>query len=179
MGFTPLEGLMMGTRTGSIDPGILLYLQQRHGLSASELDDALNRRSGLLGVSGVSPDFRKVQAAAKDGNPRAILALEIYADRIRAAIGALTTTLGGIDALVFTAGVGENNAELRATVCAGLEHLGLRLDASKNIACKPDQDISSRDAPGRVLVIRTREALMIARVVRRLLSREPGFSATE
>jgi acetate kinase len=177
MGFTPLEGLMMGTRTGSIDPGILLHLQQRHGLSPTNLDETLNRRSGLLGVSGVSSDIRKVQAAAKEGNARAILALEIYADRIRAAVGALTTTLGGIDALVFTAGVGENNAELRAAVCSGLEHLGLRLDAGKNIACKADQDISASDAQGRILVLRTREGLMIARVVRRLQSREAGFSA--
>lgn len=169
----------MGTRTGSIDPGILLHLQQRHGLSATDLDETLNRRSGLLGVSGVSSDIRKIQAAAKEGNARAILALEIYADRIRAAIGALTTTLGGIDALVFTAGVGENNAELRTAVCSGLEHLGLRLDAGKNVACKPDQDISASNAQNRILVLRTREGLTIARVVRRLLSREAGFSANE
>ena len=166
MGFTPLEGLMMGTRSGSIDPGILVHVQGRHGLSAQEVDEALNRKSGLLGVSGVSSDFRQVDTAAEEGNPRAQLALEMYADRIRATIGALATTIGGVDALVFTAGVGENNARLRAVVCVGLEHLGLVLDTAKNLACQPDCDVASDDFRGRILVIHTREALMIARLVR-------------
>jgi acetate kinase len=170
MGFTPLEGLMMGTRSGSIDPGILIHLQRHHGLSPEKLDEALNRRSGLLGVSGISPDFRKVEAAANEGNERGRLALEIYADRVRAAIGALATTTNGLDAVVFTAGVGENSAELRAAVCAGLDHLGLILDDGKNSGCKPDQDISAKDSSARVLVLRTQEALMIARMIRRLLA---------
>jgi acetate kinase len=163
MGFTPLEGLMMGTRPGSVDPGALLYVQSRRGVSTDELDRRLNHGSGLLGVSGVSSDFRQVESAAQQGNERARLALEIYADRVRAAVGALAVTLGGIDALVFTAGVGENSARLRATVCDGLACLGLQLDPSRNAACRPDSDVAARESPARILVIHTREELLIAR----------------
>jgi len=168
MGFTPMEGLMMGTRSGSVDPGILLHLQQRRGLTAEQLDHALNHDSGLLGVSGVSSDYRQVEAAAQGGHERARLALEIYAERVRATIGALAVTLGGVDALVFTAGVGENAASLRATVCEGLTCLGLRLDPQQNDTCCPDADIATDDSPARILVIRAREDLMIAREARRV-----------
>ena len=167
MGFTPLEGLMMGSRSGSVDPGILLHALRR-GLGIEELEETLNRRSGLLGVSGVSSDFREVDAAAREGNERSRLALEIYADRVRAAVGALAATLGGLDALVFTAGVGENAASLRASVCGGLEFLGVRLDHERNMTSQPDSDIAQRHSPSRILVIRTREDLMIARETRRL-----------
>jgi acetate kinase len=163
MGFTPLEGLMMGTRCGSVDPGILLHVQRQRGLSADQLEEALLHRSGLLGVSGISSDFRRVQAAADQGNERARLALDIYTDRIRAAIGALAVTLGGVDALVFTAGVGENAAGLRADVCDGLPCLGLRLDPKRNARCRPDADIAAADSPARILVIHTQEEQMIAR----------------
>jgi acetate kinase len=168
MGFTPLEGMMMGTRPGSIDCGILLHLLERHGLSAKDLDQVLNHRSGLLGVSGVSSDIREVEAAARHGNERAKLALDIYADRIRQVIGALTTTLGGLDALVFTAGVGEHDANLRADVCTGLQHLGLNLEPQLNSTCQPDQDVGSSTSRVRVLVIYTREELMIARETKRV-----------
>jgi acetate kinase len=170
MGFTPLEGLMMGTRPGSVDPGVLLYVQSRRGVNIDELDRTLNHRSGLLGVSGLSSDFRQVEAAAKRGEERARLALEIYADRVRAAVGSLAVTLGGIDALVFTAGVGENSASLRAAACDGLECLGLLLDPSRNAACRPDSDVAANESPARILVIHTCEELLIARETLQLVT---------
>jgi len=170
MGFTPLEGLMMGTRSGSVDPGILTYVQERRGLDAHALDDALNHESGLLGVSGVSSDLRKVMAAAVGGNERARLALEIYSDRAREAMGSLAVTMGGVDALVFTGGVGEHAAEMRAAICAGLECLGLRLDSTANASPEPDRDVAASDSPGRIFVLQTREDLVIARETRRVLS---------
>jgi acetate kinase len=170
MGFTPLEGLMMGTRSGSLDPSILLHVQRRWKLNADQIDRALNHESGLLGVSGVSSDYRQVKAAADKGNERAQLALAIFADRIRATIGAYAVTMGGVDAVVFTAGIGEHAADLRAAVCEGLQALGLRLDAGRNAACSPDTDVACPASPGRILVVRTQEELMIARETRRLMS---------
>jgi acetate kinase len=157
MGFTPLEGLMMGTRSGSIDPSIVLHVQQRYGLTAKEVETALNRESGLLGVSGVSPDMREVLDAARAGHQQAQLALSIYTHRVRQAIGALAVTLGGVDALVFTAGVGEHSGQIREAICAGLECLGLELDAKANELCRPDADVARRDSRGRILVIASRE----------------------
>jgi acetate kinase len=169
MGFTPLAGLMMGTRSGEVDPGILLYLLKEKGLTADQVDDALNHQSGLLGVSGISSDYRQVEEAANGGNDRAKLALEIYAARVRSSIGALAATLGGLDALVFAGGVGENSATLRASACEGLGFLGIKLDPSKNTAHPRDADIAEPNSPSRVLVIHTREDLMIAREVLRLI----------
>jgi acetate kinase len=169
MGFTPMDGLMMGTRPGSLDPGLLLYLLQQQGFTADQLDEVLNRGSGLLGVSGVASDFRQVEEAAGRGHERARLALEIYADRVRGAVGALAVTLGGVDALVFTAGVGEHSAPLRAAACAGLACIGVRLDADRNASARPDADVAVADSAGRILVIQTREELMIARETRRIL----------
>ena len=163
MGFTPLEGLVMGSRAGSVDPGILLYAMERMGLSAGELGEILQRRSGLLGVSGVSSDFRAVQEAAKEGNGRARLALAIYADSVRSAIGALAVAPGGVDALVFTAGVGENAADLREEICRGLACLGLRLDPERNRTMRPDADLAETGSSGRILILHTREDLHIAR----------------
>ncbi len=171
MGYTPLEGLVMGSRAGSIDPGILLHALERMGLAPGELADVLNRRSGLLGVSGVSSDFRTVQDAATRGHVRAQLALAIYADSVRAAIGSLAVALGGVDALVFTAGVGEHAAGLREEVCRGLGCLGLRLDPVRNAASPPDADVAERGSPGRILVLRTREELHIAREALRFADR--------
>jgi len=167
MGFTPMEGLMMGTRSGDVDPGILIDAMRRRGLSVDELDDALNRRSGLLGVSGVSSDYRKVEEAAVQGNDRARLALDIYAARVRSAIGSLAVSLGGIDALIFTGGIGANAANLRADVCQGIECLGVRLDVEANASCTPDAEISADGSRVRVLTIRSREDLMIATEARR------------
>jgi acetate kinase len=169
MGFTPLAGLMMGTRSGSVDPGILLYLLKEGKLKADQLDDALNHASGLLGVSGVSGDYREVESAAMVGNDQARLALEIYAARVKSAIGSLSATLGGLDALVFAAGVGENSATLRSAACDGLRFLGLSLDPARNEAHPRDSDIAEDNSPARILVIHTREELMIAREVRKLV----------
>jgi acetate kinase len=159
MGFTPLDGLMMATRSGSLDPGIVLHVQRRHGLSAGDVEAALNHASGLLGVSQLSGDMREVQAAARGGDEQARLALDVYAHRVRQAVGALAVTLGGVDALVFTAGVGENSAEVRAASCRGLECLGLELDAQANASARPDADVARRGSPARILVIATREDL--------------------
>ncbi len=159
---------MMGTRSGTIDPGMLLYAQREHGLSVDQLDEILHHKSGLLGISGVSSDFRQVEAAAAEGHPRAQLALDVYAYRVRAMIGALAVTLGGMDALVFTGGIGENSPGLRSEVCKGLECLGVKLDDSQNATPAPDCDVAAADSPARVLVIHTREDLMIARQARRM-----------
>jgi acetate kinase len=169
MGFTPLEGLTMGTRSGTVDPGLLLHVQRQHQLTLNELDRILHKESGLLGLSGVSADFRKVEAAAADGHERALLALDVYAYRIRSAIGALAVSIGGLDALVFAGGIGENSSRLRTDVCRGLECLGVELDADQNESCEPDKDIASANSQARVLVIRTREEFMIARETRRLV----------
>lgn len=168
MGFTPLEGLVMGSRAGSVDPGILLHAMERMNLSTAELDEILQRRSGLLGVSGISSDFRAVLEAAKEGNERARLALSIYADSVRGAIGALAVALGGVDALVFTAGVGENADSLREEVCRGLGCLGLHLDPDRNRTLRPDADIAETSSSGRILILRTREDLHIAREALRI-----------
>jgi acetate kinase len=169
MGFTPLEGLMMGTRSGSIDPSIVLHVQQHHGLSAAQVEAALNHESGLLGVSGLSGDMRQVLDAARAGHEQAQLALAVYAHRVRQAIGALTVTMGGVDALVFTAGVGEHAAQVRESICAGLECLGLELDAQANAACRPDADVSRNNSRGRILVIATREDVTMLQEVIRVL----------
>lgn len=163
MGFTPLEGLMMGTRSGSIDPGILLYLLQQQNFTAEQLNESLNRHSGLLGVSGISSDFRQVEQVAHAGDQRASLAIEMFADRVRSTIGSLAVSLGGIDGLIFTAGIGENSSSLRSLVCDGLGCLGLHLDKDKNESHQTDYDIATDQSTGRILMIRTREELMIAR----------------
>lgn len=169
MGFTPLDGLMMGTRPGAIDPGVLIHVQKQRGLTVEALDVVLNHGAGLAGVSGVSRDYRAVEAAATLGHTRARLALDIYALRVREAIGALATSLGGLDALVFTAGVGENGPPLRASVCEPLGFLGVEIDPKRNAGGARDRDISASGARVRVLVLHTEEELMIAREVRRVL----------
>jgi acetate kinase len=169
MGFTPLEGLMMATRSGSIDPGIVLHVQQHHGLTAAQVETALNRESGLLGVSSISADMRQVLAAARGGHDQARLALGIYTHRVRQTIGALAVTMGGIDALVFTAGVGEHASEIRESICAGLQCLGLDLDAQANATCRPDADVTNRGSRGRILVIATREDVTMLREVIQVL----------
>ena len=169
MGFTPLEGLMMGTRCGSIDPSIVLHVQEHHGLTVTQVESALNHESGLLGVSGQSADMRSVLKSANEGNVNARTALAIYSRRVRQAIGALTVTMGGIDALVFTAGVGENAKSVRKDICAGLQCLGLELDTGANDNCKPDADIANRNSPNRILVIKTREDLTMLQEVLQVL----------
>ena len=163
MGFTPLDGLMMATRSGSVDPGLLIHVLRHKGISADDLDRVLNRESGLLGVSGVSADMRQVLQEARNGHEGARLALEVYVQRLRQTIGAMYVTLGGVDALVFTGGVGENAEEIRAAACAGLGCLGLDLDAQANQQCAPDADVAAMTSDARILVIGTREDLTIVR----------------
>src|ERR1700675_1603536 len=170
MGFTPLEGLMMGTRSGSVDPGILTYLMRQGQLTGQQLDDLLNTKSGLLGISGVSGDMRQVVAAMKDGHSRAKLAFEIFVHRLQAGIGAMIAVLGGIDAFVFSAGIGENSPEMRAAACANFKFLGLKLDTAKNAKPSADQDISLSDSAVRVLIVRAQEDWAIARECWRLAS---------
>ncbi len=169
MGFTPMDGLMMGTRSGAVDPGILIYLQRHKGIDADRLDHALNHESGLLGVSGVASDMRAVLAAAAEGNTRATLAIDVYMHRLCQTIGAMAATLGEVDALVFTAGVGENSAEIRRRACSQLGFLGLALDAAANRRCTPDVDIAMPRCKARILVIGTREDLAILREIKRLM----------
>jgi len=167
MGFTPLEGLMMGTRSGSVDPGILTYLIREGRLQAQEIDDVLNKQSGLLGISGISGDMREILASIKQGNARARLAFDIYVHRLRAGIGAMVAVLGGIDALIFTAGVGENSAEVRLAACQQLGFLGIKLAANAQHA--GDSDIATPDSAVRVLIIRAQEDWAIARECWQLL----------
>ena len=162
MGLTPLEGLMMGTRSGSIDPSILVYLIRRHGYSADQLDDILNRQCGLLGVSGSSGDMREILEAIQSGNQRARLAYDIYAHRLVRVIGAMLAVLGGVDAIVFTGGIGENCAPLRKDACEQFGFLGLKLDGAKNAAPRLDENIAASDSPVQVLVIRADEDWEIA-----------------
>lgn len=169
LGFSPLDGLMMGTRCGAVDPGIITYVQKKKGFTVEQVERILYRESGLLGISGVSSDFRQVAAAAESGHERARLALEIYALRVRAAIGALAATAGGVDALVFTGGVGENASQLRAEIVEGLACLGLVVDCEANARCRPDADVAHRQSPARVLIIKTREDYMIAREAQRMI----------
>jgi acetate kinase len=169
MGFTPLEGLMMATRSGTIDPGLLIYLLRHKGLDAEELDNALNYESGLLGVSGISSDLRQILSELPH-NPDARLAVDVYVHRIVKTIGAMAATLGGIDALVFTAGVGEGSPEIRKRVCEKLKYLGLDMDPAANENCQPDDDIATPASKARILVIATRENLTIMRETRRLVA---------
>jgi len=163
MGLTPVEGLMMGTRSGSVDPGILTYLMRQGHLDAQGIDKILNQESGLLGVSGLSSDMRDILSGIQQGHKRAKVAFDIYVHRLRAAIGGMAAVLGGMDVLVFTAGVGENSAEVRAAACRGLEFLGLRLDNQANARPSLDQDLSAPDSRVRVLVIRAEEDWAIAK----------------
>ncbi|MEG4860574.1 acetate kinase [Microcoleus sp. K1-B6] len=163
MGFTPLEGLMMGSRSGSIDPGILIHLLKQSDFTAEKLDGILNRNSGLKGISGVSSDLRQIGDAIAQGNQRAQLALDIYIHRLRAGIGAMLASLGGLDALIFTAGVGENSAVVRAAACEAFGFIGLKLDGDKNQQSPIDQDIAAVDSAVRILVIHTQEDWEIAR----------------
>ena len=170
MGFTPLDGLMMGSRSGAIDPGIIIHLLRRSDLTSEKLDNILNRNSGLKGISGVSGDMRQIGEAITQGNERAQLALDIYIHRLRAGIGAMLASLGGLDALIFTAGVGENSAVVRAAACEAFGFLGLKLDGKKNQHSPVDQDIAAVDSAARVLVIHTQEDWEIARECWKLYS---------
>lgn len=162
MGFTPLEGLLMGTRSGDLDPAIVSYIMSKENLNAEEVNDLLNKRSGVLGVSGVSSDFRDIEAAAEQGNMRAQLALKMFAHDVKKYIGAYAAIMNGVDAVIFTAGLGENSGSMRAAICENMSYLGIELDDEKNKVRGEEVDISSAEARCRVLVIPTNEELMIA-----------------
>ena len=162
MGFTPLDGLMMGTRSGSVDPGILIYLLRQEGYSADQLEQILNKQSGLKGISGSSADMRQITTDAAAGNSRSQLALDIFIHRLRASIGAMLTSLDRLDALVFTAGVGENSSLVRAAACEGFGFLGLQLDLAKNEDHPVDANVAALDSAERVFVVHTQEDWAIA-----------------
>ncbi len=169
MGFSPLEGVPMATRSGSIDPGALIYLAAPERLGLDALASGLENDSGLKGLSEQSGDVRELERAEDAGDERAALALSVYTRRIAAAIAAMTASLGGLDAIVFTAGVGENSQRVRELVCERLAFLGVAVDPKLNAQAEPDTDIAAAGSPVRVLVIRAREALVVARAVRQVL----------
>lgn len=160
MGFTPLEGLLMGTRAGDIDPSVILYIMGKEGLSLSEAGVLLNKHSGLIGISGESSDMREIEAAVAEGNKRAKFAFDVFTYRIKKYVGAYAAAMGGIDAFVFTGGIGENSALVRSSVCNGLEFLGLEIDEEKNSA--KQNDLSKVGSKVHVLRIPTNEELVIA-----------------
>jgi acetate kinase len=172
MGFTPLEGLVMATRSGSVDPGLLLWLQEHVGMPAQELAATLEHRSGLLGLAGTA-DMQVVLARAQAGEQPASLALAVYVHRLRSGIAAMTAAMGGLDVLVFTGGVGEHSAPIRAAACEGLGYLGVHINRAANEGApdmsQPDRDITAHPAPVRTLVIEAREDLQIAHEVRQVL----------
>jgi acetate kinase len=172
MGFTPLEGVAMGTRCGSIDPAVIPFVMEKEGLSSREIDTLMNKKSGVLGVSGLSNDFRDLDEAASHGNERAELALEVFAYKIRKVIGEYLAVLNGADAVVFTAGIGENSATIRKRILTGLDNLGIRIDDEKNKIRGQEIDISTPDAKVRVLVIPTNEELTIARDTKEIVETE-------
>lgn len=163
MGFTPLEGLVMGTRSGDIDPAIVTYLKEKEGLDDAGINNVLNKKSGVLGVSGLSSDFRDLEQAAELGNARAELALKLFAHKVRFYIGAYIAELNGVDAIVFTAGVGENDMAMRELICRNMGNLGIKLDRYKNNVRGYNTVISADDSQVRLLLIPTNEELMIAR----------------
>ena len=169
MGFTPLEGLVMATRSGSVDPGLVLWLQDSAGMSAPELAAALEHESGLLGLGG-SADMRTIVERADAGDPAARLALDVYVHRLKAGVAAMAAALGGIDALVFTGGVGEHSARVRALAAAGLGFLGVEVDTAGNETATPDADISASGAGVHTLIVAAREDLVMAAQARALLS---------
>lgn len=168
MGFTPLEGLVMGTRCGDLDPAILPYLMKKENMSVEEIDAYINKKSGVLGVSGVSSDFRDIENAAHEGNERAQLALDMFAYRVKKYIGSYAAAMGGVDAIVFTAGLGENSSSMRAMIAEGLGYLGTTMCDKRNDVRGKVREISTEGSAVKMFVIPTNEELMIARDTKRL-----------
>lgn len=163
MGFTPLEGLVMGTRSGDLDPAIVSYIRQKENLPSGESTNILNKKSGVLGISGVSSDFRDLEEAVAQGNERAALALKVFAHKVRFYIGAYIAEMNGVDAIVFTAGVGENDINMRDIICSELGNLGIKLDLVKNKVRGQETIISRDDSKVKIILVPTNEELMIAR----------------
>lgn len=172
MGFTPLEGVAMGTRCGSIDPAVVPFIMEKEGISSRDIDTLMNKKSGVLGISGLSNDFRDLDEAASKGNERAELALEVFAYKIKKVIGEYSAVLNGVDAIVFTAGIGENSASIRKRILSGLEGIGIKIDEEKNKIRGQEIDISTPDSKVRVLVIPTNEELTIARDTKEICEAE-------
>ena len=168
MGFTPLDGVLMGTRTGSIDPAVVPVLMNKLGLDAEGVDQYMNKQCGVLGISGVSSDFRDLEAEAAKGNDRCQLALDMFCYQVKRYVGAYAAAMGGVDAIVFTAGVGENDPHTRAQICSGLEYMGVKIDAELNNVRGKDTEISAADSKVKVFLIPTNEELAIARDTNRL-----------
>lgn len=168
MGLTPLEGLIMGTRCGDIDPAIIPFVMKKEGLDADGVDKLMNKESGVYGMTGISSDFRDIEDAAAEGNELAINALDAYAQRVKKYIGAYAAEMNGVDAIVFTAGLGENGISMREKICADMDFMGIKLDAEKNNVRGKDRIISADDSKVKVLLIPTNEELMIARDTLRL-----------
>ena len=163
MGFTPLEGLVMGTRSGDIDPAIVTFIREKENLPQGVANEILNKKSGVLGISGVSSDFRDLEEAVAEGNERAALALKVFAHKVRFYIGAYIAEMNGVDAIIFTAGVGENDITMREVICHNLGNLGIKLDPLKNKVRGKETIISTEDSKVKILLIPTNEELMIAR----------------
>ena len=172
MGFTPLAGVLMGTRCGDIDPAIVLNVMDNHNLSTKEMDTLMNKKSGVLGISDVSSDFRDLGQAAAEGNERAQLALDMFHYQVRKEIGAFAAAMGGVDVITFTAGVGENGIEDRAAIAEGLEYLGAKLDPQRNNVRGKDALISTDDSTVKMYVIPTNEEIMIARDTKDIVSKQ-------
>ncbi len=170
MGFTPLEGLVMGTRCGDIDPAIVTYIREKENLPQGVANEILNKNSGVLGISGVSSDFRDIEEAVADGNERAALALKVFAHKVRFYIGAYIAEMNGVDAIIFTAGVGENDMSMREIICDNLGNLGIKLDPVKNKVRGKETIISKEDSKVKLLLIPTNEELMIARDTYRIVN---------
>lgn len=168
MGFTPLSGLIMGTRSGDIDPAIVPFLMNKTGMNYEEVDTVMNKKSGVLGISGVSNDFRVIEEAAANGNKHAQLALNMFHYKVRRVIGAFAAVMGGVDAIVFTAGIGENGIGNRDAICNGLEYLGTRIDSERNNVRGKEQEISAEGSKVKIFVIPTNEEIMIARDTQRI-----------
>ena len=168
MGMTPLEGLVMGTRSGDMDPAVVTYIEQKDNVSPEEMDNILNKQSGVLGVSGVSSDFRDLEDAAKEGNERAQFALDMFTTRVKRYIAGYMAEIGSVDAIVFTGGIGENSIALREEIMQGFEQFGIKLDAEKNNVRGGEHEISTDDSSVKVMVVATDEELMIARDTQRL-----------
>ena len=182
MGMTPLDGLMMGTRCGSIDPAIVTYLMDKENLSPKEMDDVLNKKSGLLGVSGVSNDLRSVDELAEHGDERALLAYEMYSNSAKKFIGQYIAVMGGVDCIVLTGGVGENSAKMRRMIFAGMQTMGIILDNAKNRTGPREREISADNSEVLIVIIPTDEELMIARDTYELvhdLIGDPGIDYNE
>ena len=171
MGFTPVDGLMMGTRSGAIDPGVLLFLAEKEGLSIQDVNNVINKKSGVLGISQISSDMRDLEIAAEKGDKKAELAIKMYAYRVRKFIGAYAAVMGGVDYIIFTGGIGENDHSVRKYVCEGLEFLGVQFDVEKNHKLRgKDTELTKPGSTTKVFLITTNEELVIATDTKRIVS---------